>query len=114
MIVIPFRPPLCCVDECRRRSEELRHIVHDAVLRAEEAEALEVVHLLLDGRLQEQGMGARGRFSSLLLGSYLNYTLSGWTTPIDGAQLSCRCPSGQSDKHAVCCLLSLHLVLLRV
>ena len=46
--------------------------------------------------------------------AYLNYTLSGWITPIDGAQLSCSCPSGQSDKQAVCCVLSLHLVLLRV
>ena len=34
--------------------------------------------------------------------------------PIDGAQLSCSCPSGQSDEQAVCCILSLHLVLLRV
>ena len=46
-------------------------------------------------------------------GPKLNNTLSGWNTPIDGAQLSCSCPSSQSDKQAVCCLLSLHLVLLR-
>ena len=32
---------------------------------------------------------------------YLNYTLSGWSTPIDGAQLSCSCPSGQNGKQAV-------------
>ena len=49
------------------------------------------------------------------LRSYLNYTLSGWTTPIDGAQLSCSYqPSGQSDKQAAYFVLSLHLVLLRV
>ena len=48
------------------------------------------------------------------LSPYLNYTLSRWTLPIDGAQLSCSCPSGQSDKQAVCFGLSLHLVLLRV
>ena len=45
--------------------------------------------------------------------AYLNYTLSGWTTPIDGTQLSCSCPSAQSDKQAVYSVLSLHLVLLR-
>ena len=45
---------------------------------------------------------------------YLNYTLSEWITPIDDAQLSCSCPTGQSDKQAVCFLLRLHLVLLRV
>ena len=58
-IGLGFCPPLWFIHECR--PEELRLPLHDAVLRAQEAEALEV---LLDG-VQEQGMA--GCFSPLSL-----------------------------------------------